>query len=345
MSRPRLPYLQRDYDRHGNARWYVRKDRGKRIRIKGDYGSPEFKAAYEVAVYGKSLKEKPKRLTKKDTLRWLIMEYRKSTDWLSLAMATRKKREDVFAQVMNKAGDKPYKDITRKIIVASRDERVSTPHAAKTFLKTMTGLFNWAVDSEYVEINPCAGVKPPKAKNTGGIAAWTEEDVTKYQVYWPVGTKERVWLDVLLYLGLRRGDAVRIGRQHVKDGVAFLKTEKSGYRVEVALPILPVLQKTLDNSPTGDLAFICGANGQPMKKESFGNMFREACNKAGVKKSAHGVRKISATRAANAGATVAQLKALFGWTDNDMPSLYTQTADRRKLARDAIEKLTINSEY
>jgi len=150
---------------------------------------------------------------------------------------------------------------------------------------------------------------------------------------------------VLLYLGLRRGDAVRIGRQHVKDGVAFLKTEKSGYRTEVALPILPILQRTLDNSPTGDLAFICGGKGQPLTKESFGNMFREACNKAGVKKSAHGVRKISATRAANAGATVAQLKALFGWTDNEMPSLYTQTADRRKLARDAIEKLTINSEY
>jgi len=68
MSRPRLPYLQRDYDRHGNTRWYVRKDRGKRIRIKGVYGSLKFKAAYEVAVYGKSLKEKPKRLTKKDTL-------------------------------------------------------------------------------------------------------------------------------------------------------------------------------------------------------------------------------------------------------------------------------------
>jgi len=115
--------------------------------------------------------------------------------------------------------------------------------------------------------------------------------------------------------------------------------------MEVALPILPVLQHTLDNSPTSDLAFICGANGQPLTKESFGNMFREACNKAGAKKSAHGVRKISATRAANTDATIAQLKALFGWIDNDMPSLYTQTADRRNLARDAIEKLTLNSGY
>jgi len=344
MSRPRLPYLQRDYDRHGNPRWYVRKDKAKRIRIKGVYGSAEFKAAYEVAVYGKSLKEKPKRLTKKDTLRWLIMEYRKSSEWLSYSMGTRKQKENFFLHVIEKAGDKPYKDITRKVIIASRDERADRPAYAANFLKAMSGLFRWAVEAEYVSINPCSGVKPPKRQNKDGFAAWTEEDVAKYQQRWPVGTKERVWLDVLLYLGLRRGDAVRIGRQHVKDGVAYLKTEKSGYRVEVALPILPVLQRTLDNSPTSDLAFICGASGQPLKKETFGNMFREACNKAGVNKSAHGVRKISATRAANAGATVAQLKALFGWTDSEMPSLYTQTADRRKLARDAIEKLTLNSE-
>jgi len=130
---------------------------------------------------------------------------------------------------------------------------------------------------------------------------------------------------VLLYTGLRRGDAVQIGRQHLRDGVAYLKTEKSGYRVEVALPILPVLQKTLDAGQTGGIAFICGANGQPLTKETFGNYFREAANASGVSKSAHGVRKISATRAANAGAKVAQLKALFGWTDDEMPSLYTQT--------------------
>jgi len=131
----------------------------------------------------------------------------------------------------------------------------------------------------------------------------------------------------------------------VRDGVTCLKTEKSGYQTEVALPILPVLQRTLDNSPTGNLTFICGVNGQSLTKESFGNCFRAACDAAGVKKkSAHGVRKISATRAVNAGVTVAQLKVLFGWTDNQMPSLYTQTADRRKLARDAIGKLNFGNE-
>src|SRR4029079_16578981 len=136
----------------------------------------------------------------------------------------------------------------------------------------------------------------------------------------------RGWLDILLYTGLRRGDAVRLGRQHVKDGIATLKTEKSQEAVAVTLPILPVLEETLTAGPCGDLAFICGAKGEPLTKESFGNEFREACKAAGVPGSAHGVRKIAATRAANAGATVAQLEAIFGWTGGTMASHYTRSA-------------------
>jgi integrase len=147
---------------------------------------------------------------------------------------------------------------------------------------------------------------------------------------WQTGTKERVWIDVLLYTGLRRGDAVLLGRQHVRDGVATVRTGKTG--TEVNIPILPPLRKTLDAGPTGDMHFIVGDSGKPLTKESFGNMFRRACNEAGVKKSAHGLRKIAATRAADAGATVAELEAMFGWSGGAMASLYTKTADRRRLA-------------
>jgi integrase len=141
----------------------------------------------------------------------------------------------------------------------------------------------------------------------------------------------------MLYTGLRRGDAVRLGRQHVKDGIAPLKTEKSQFTVEVTLPILPALARTLQAGPCGDLTFITGAGCKPLTKESFGNDFREACRAAGVPGSAHGVRKIAATRAA--GATVAQLEAIFGWTGGNMASLYTRSSDRRRLAREAMHKL------
>jgi integrase len=132
---------------------------------------------------------------------------------------------------------------------------------------------------------------------------------------------------------------VRLGRQHCRDNIATIKTEKSGFRLEVTLPILPVLTETLAAGPCGDLTFIVGENGRPLTKESFGNLFKDACRAAGVPGSAHGVRKIAATRAADNGATEAQLMAIFGWTDPKMAAHYTRTANRKRLAAEAMGKL------
>jgi hypothetical protein len=132
---------------------------------------------------------------------------------------------------------------------------------------------------------------------------------------------------------------VRLGRQHVRGGVATLKMEKSRFAVEVSLPILGVLQTTLDAGPCGDLTFIAGANGRPLTKESFGNEFKAACKEAGVPGSAHGVRKIAATTAADNGATEFELMAIFGWTDPKMAAHYVKTANRKRLATQAMQKL------
>jgi integrase len=132
----------------------------------------------------------------------------------------------------------------------------------------------------------------------------------------------------LLYTGLRRGDAVQLGRQHIRDGVISMRTEKTG--TPVTIPLLPELAEIIAVSKTGDLAFIATVTGTPMTKESFGNWFRDACKAAGVPGSAHGLRKAGATRAADNGATVAQLEAIFGWSGGGMASLYTRQADWKR---------------
>lgn len=337
MPRPRPPYLQRHQTRHGKSVWYVRIGRGPLIRLREAFGSPEFQAAYEAAVRG----EMPMRVTqgRSGSVRWLWERYREVDAWKHLSSATRRQRENIMAGVLKTIGDDPCRSIRRADIVASRDKRVDTPAQARNFLDAMRGLFRWGLEAGHVLVDPTAGVKNPARQTGGGFPVWTEDDVARYQVKWPIGTMERVWLDVLLYTGLRRGDAVRLGRQHVKDGIAVLRTEKSQDEVTVTIPILPVLQVTLAAGPCADLAFICGDARRPLTKETFGNFFRAACNTAGVAKSAHGVRKIGATRAAENGATVAELEAIFGWSGGGMAALYTRAADRARLSKGAIFKM------
>jgi integrase len=337
MPRPRPPYLHKLTSRHGKTVWCVQVGRGPRIRIRGEFGTPEFQRAYEEAVTAdRPAPEKPVTESK-GTLAWLWMLYRQTGAWTGLKAPTRKQRENIMLHVLKAAGDKPVSAINRASIIAAVERRSATPFQAKNYLTTMRGLFGWAASKNVVRFDPTAGVKVFKPK-TKGFPIWTEEDVDRYEARWPLGTRERVMLDVFIYTGLRRGDAAMLGKQHVRNGVITIDTEKTDTRVTI--PLLPVLQRTLDAGPIGELAFIATRTGQPMTKESVGNTFAEACKAAGITgKSAHGLRKAAATRAADNGATVAELEAIFGWQGGRMAALYTEAANRRKLAARAMGKL------
>jgi integrase len=303
--------------------------------LKAEYGTAEFWAEYESALASAPRTPIPPH---QGTLAWLIERYRETTAWGYLSAATRRQRENIFAHVLETAGAQPLAKITTAVIMAGRDRRANTPYQARHFLDAMRGLFGWAVKARLVKIDPTAGVENPPRPLSDGFAPWSEDDIATYESRWPIGTRQRVWLDVLIYTGLRRGDAVRFGRQHVRNGIGTIKTEKTG--TEVTLPILPVLEATLKTGPCGDMTFIAGESGQPLTKESFGNLFRKACRAAGLHdRSAHGLRKAAATRAANAGATEAELEAIFGWQGGAMAALYTRTANRRRLAQGAMHKL------
>ena len=142
-----------------------------------------------------------------------------------------------------------------------------TPFQARHFLDTMRGLFRWAVEAELVKSDPTLGVSDPTMPKTDGFEPWTEADVELYRRRWPIGTRQCVWLEVLIGTGLRRGDAVMLGRQHVRDSVTTIKTEKTD--TEVTIPISPELAEILSIGPTGDLHFICNALGKPFTKEFF----------------------------------------------------------------------------
>lgn len=194
------------------------------------------------------------------------------------------------------AGDQPLGRITRAKILDGIDRRRDTPNQARHFLDALRDFFQWAVKAQHADADPTAGLTPPARSAGGGFKIWNEAELQAYEQRWSIGTRQRVWLDVLLYTGLRRGDAVRLGRQHIRDvklhggrtiRVFQLPTEKSGETIIVTLPILPPLEATLAVRPSGDLAFICGAGGQPLTKESFGNEFRGACRAAGIKKNPH----------------------------------------------------------
>lgn len=337
---PRKPYLSHETTRHGKKSWYFKR-KGKRVRLPDAYGTAEFDAAYEKALTGAKVAPEPPK-ARSGSLKWLVARYKRSAAFAELAPGTRRARDNILKNVLEdpKNADGPFVDLTKAKIKAGVDKRAATPNAANNFLKTMSHLFKWAVEAELLEVNPVIGVSKTSVKSDG-FHTWSVDQVEQYRAKHKLGTKPRLAIDILLFLGLRRGDAVVVGRQHLKDGVISLRTEKT--KQWVYLPVFKQLLESIEATPTGDLAFLTTERGKPFSSgASFGNWFAKQCKAAGLPDEcrAHGLRKAGATIAADEGATAHELMAMFGWSRLAMAEIYTKEADKKKLARGAAERLS-----
>ena len=97
----------------------------------------------------------------------------------------------------------------------------------------------------------------------------------------------------------------------------------------------------IEASVIGTTTFLVTEYGKPFTAPGFGGWFRARCDAAGLPNcSAHGLRKAGAARAAENGATVHELMAIFGWLSLKEAERYTAAAERRHLARNASALLT-----
>lgn len=332
MPKPRLPFTHRETAR-GKTFWYYRRGHGPRVRLLGSYGSSEFLRSYESAgsaVHCGSLFKNGE-----GTFRHLWDLYRNSPAWKHLSPATQKQRDNLIKPALERAGNQPLEVWTRKFIIASLDARASTPAQARNFLGTLRALYKWAISREHVESDPTVGIKVDRLRGDG-FHTWTATELAAFEAHWPTGTRERLAYDLMLWTGLRRGDAARVGPQHVIDGSIVLDTAKTGQRVSIR--ILPPLARSIAATPHGATSFITREDGKPMVKEGFGNWFGETCRAAGVPGSAHGLRKAMAVRLAEAGASDREMGAILG---NQMAALYSRKASVPRLSDAAMERLKI----
>jgi integrase len=298
-------------------------------------------AAYDAAIRGEAPVSKSHVDAK--SLRWLAERWQASSAWAETKPATRQKRAAILRGVLETSGDKPFKAVTKAAIIAGRERRAKTPGQANNFLGVMRALFKWAVRNEFVEADPTAGVEDLKRPNAArGIPAWTGDDLARFRAHWPLGTRERLALEIMATTGLRRGDAAKLGRQHIGevDGVTVirLRTEKNDRLV--VREVMPELKAAIDARPSHGLAFVARADGAPLSKKEFGDWFRNACRAAGVKKSPHGLRKHDATALAHSGASEAEIEGAMGWAPGSgMARIYTRERDNALLAARAVFKL------
>jgi integrase len=333
--RLKLPmYVHAFVDHNGHPRYYFRRRGYRRATLPGLPWCPEFMAAYEKALAGAPSLIGADRHDP-GSVDAVITSYLNSKSFTGLALTTQRMRRALLNRFCTEHGDKRLAMMEPRH-VAKLFEQFEA-HPQRNMLKALRGLIAFAIAERIIDADPTVGCKLKRAKDTGGFKPWTDANIAEFEAKHPIGSKARLALALLLYTGQRRGDVVRLGRQHIRNGVLSLRQSKTG--VQVDLPVLPELQAELDLAPMG-MTFLVTGRGIPFTPGGFGFWFGQCCTEAGLMGlSAHGLRKAAATRLAERGATAHELMAVFGWSTMREAERYTRAANRKVLASGVMRKL------
>jgi integrase len=341
----KLPkYVQAWLDeRDGRAYYYLRRRGFPRVRLPGLPWSPSFMAAYEAALTGPRTAIGAGRI-KPGSVSAVVAEYFDSQQFFaSKSAGTQRMRRGILERFRAAYGDRPFALLPPEWIEALLDAK--PPHAARCWLVTLRSLCQFAVKRGWLRANPTRDIKLAGIKGDG-FHTWTDDEIAQFEAHHHIGTKPRLALALLLYTIQRRGDVVRMGRQHIRHLTEgdwlYVRQQKTGK--ELMLPIyLTELPAVIAASSSEHLTFLVTATGKPYGGNHFSETFREWCDAAGLPKhcSAHGLRKAGCRKLAELGCSANEIAAWSGHDTLREVERYTKKADQARMARNALAKAVI----
>lgn len=340
VKHKRPPYIHVYKDRHGKERIYFNRPGTQKTALPEPLYSEAFWSAYHKAKDGvpQCIKSVGASKVVKGTINDLIARYYASAGFTSKAAATQRNYKSVLEPFREKYGDGPVAGIKTKHIdaiiggVASR-----STSAAHNLRKRLLLIFGLAVKWEFREDNPVILADRVQHK-TKSYETWSKEDIAKFRAYWKEGTPQRIAMEILLYTGLRRSDAVRLGLQHIQGGHITITAQKTG--AKLSIPIHREFLDILDTIPNKHLTFITTERGAARSEKAFTNWISEAARKAGLPahRSPHGLRKAACVRLADAGCDAFEIMAITGHSDIKEVQTYVAAANKKQAAKNAIKK-------
>jgi integrase len=335
VSKIELRYVQRYRDCRGKVRHYLRRRGKPNVPLPGLPGSPEFMAAYESAISSDG-HAPPAVRHKEGTVGYLVERFYRSSSFTNRAPSTQKAYRLILDKFAQKDGHRLVRDMPKAVAASIIEEIGATrPGMANLTAATLKRLFTYAVKLEMRSDNPFIGIE---AYDGGEHRAWTDREIAAYEAKWPIGTRQRLAFDLLLFTGQRVGDVAAMRRADIMSGAIPVRQEKTG--AVLSLPVHPHLLRSLQ-ACVADGPAPLNTIGRPMTKRSIAAIVARAARSAGLPRDCktHGLRKAALTRLAQHGATTHEIKAVGGHKSLREVEHYTAAVDQSRLARSAMERL------
>jgi integrase len=332
-----LKFVKAYVDRHGKARYYLRKPGCKSVPLPGLPGSDEFMAAYGAALADTPSVEIAARQTRAGSINAMVVGYLGSADFHNLAPASQQQYRRILEGLRRDYGDLGIASLARKHVVRMLDAKAETPIAARDFLRCLRVLIRYAIGIGVRQDDPTAGVRV-KLPKSEGFRTWTEEDIAAFEATYQIGSKPRLALALLLNTAARCADVVRLGRGNVRNGTLHVTQQKTG--TALVIPITAALAEAINAAaPSEHVTFLLNERGGSFTAKAFGTWFTKRCKRIGLKGlSPHGLRKAACRRLAEAGCSANEIAAISGHKDLNEVARYTRAADQARMARNAMAR-------
>jgi len=336
MRRP-PKYVHGYIDCRGRPRWYLRRVGYKRVPLPGLPWSPEFMAAYETAMAGEKI-EPGKNKIAPGSVADLITLYYQTAVFTGLSDATRQTYRGILERFRAEYGELPVARLQEQHIMAILDKKAATPAAANNLRRMLRAIMKLAKQRKMIQANP---MMEPIRYKVKGFKDWSDEEIKLFADHYPMGTRERLALELMLCAAPRRSDVVRLKQANVSGGRLIYRQRKTD--AEINIPLLPQLEEAIAAMPIheGQQLFLHTQFGEPFTETGFYNWFTDKARKAGVPKgrSPHGLRKACCRRLAEAGCSPHEIMSVSGHETLKEVERYTKAANRARLANSAIAAL------
>jgi site-specific recombinase XerD len=134
--------------------------------------------------------QSPKKpVNEQKSLQWLCAQYFASAEFKQLENTTRRRRRTILEGVCCEQasddnpkliGTLPFATIPPRAVRRLRDRKAELPEAANGRLKALKAMFRWAVEADYMEVNPAKDV--PRIRTASkGFHTWTIEEVRQFE--------------------------------------------------------------------------------------------------------------------------------------------------------------------
>ena len=267
----------------------------------------------------------------------LVRAYYKSPEYNQLGDRAKSEYRLYIEPFREKVGYKPVGMFRKNDFLEVRDSLQATPSKADHVIKVLRLLFSFAVDRDWIQVNPVSKIK--KLANSDGWEAWPAPAIKRgHELF---SGSARTGFMLAYYTGQRKGDVLVMRWDAIEGDGINVKQQKTGKKVWI--PLHPVLAEELSKIERKGVAIVGRRDGAPYTKCGFNRIWRRQQEKHGFKGlQFHGLRRNAVNALLEAGCEIAEVSAITGQSF-EMVQHYAQGVNQKRLATTAMNKWQTDS--